>query len=311
MARRSGPKEPTIADEVREMAKGWRWGRRPVVPRSALPYAPPYEGRTYPTAWARTMGGRAARAFLLKFGLRPVVWNETSPQVHGLDNLEGVKGPVIFISNHSSHLDASIIMTTIPARFRDKTAVAAAKDYFFDVWWRSAFTALVYAGFPIERGGGAKATRQAEDLLRDGWSLVVFPEGSRSVDGWVQRFRHGTSRLAIEMEVPIVPISIRGAYAAMPRGRSWPRPGRQPISVRYGRPLHPEREETHQQLSLRMMHAVAELWDEDETTWWEARKRAARGETPKVSGPAGPQWLRTWEGTKSLPRRSPRPTWRP
>ena len=79
--------------------------------------------------------------------LKPIIWNETTPEVFGLDNLEGVRGPVMFISNHPSHLDASIILTTLPYSWREKTATAAAKDY-FDVWWRSAFTALVYAGFP-------------------------------------------------------------------------------------------------------------------------------------------------------------------
>ncbi len=95
---------------------------------------------------------------ILDAALKPIIWNETTPEVFGLDNLEGVKGPVMFISNHSSHLDASIILTTLPHSWREKTATAAAKDYFFDVWWRSAFTALVYAGFPVERGAGEKAT---------------------------------------------------------------------------------------------------------------------------------------------------------
>ena len=216
----------------------------------------------------------------------------------------------MFISNHTSHLDASLILTTMPRKWRDKTATAAAKDYFFDVWWRSAFTALVYAGFPVERGGGERATDKARELIRDGWNIIVFPEGTRSADGWVQRFRHGTARLALEMNVPIVPIAIVGAHAAMPKGRGWPKAGRPPIRIRYGRPLYPSPEETHQELSLRMQHAIAELFDEDRTSWWEARRRAATGETPRVSGPLGPQWLRSWEGSRPIPRRGKPPAWR-
>jgi len=300
----------SFRDELREVAKGWRWGRRPVMPRSAEGVTAPPERWEFPTDWARTEAGRIARDVILSAAMKPIVWNETAPSVYGLDNLDGLRPPVMFISNHSSHLDATLILTTLPPKWRNKTAAAAAKDYFFDVWWRSAFTALVYGGFPIERGGGERATAKARELVREGWNLIVFPEGTRSADGWVQRFRHGTARLAIEMDLPVVPIAIVGAYAAMPRGRSWPKPGRPPIRVRYGRPLLPAEGETHQELSLRMQHAIAELFDEDRTTWWEARRRAGRQETPKLAGPSGPSWLRTWEGSRPIRRTGPRPTWR-
>ena len=299
-----------FTDELRDVADGWRWGRRPMMPRSAEGVTAPPERFEFPTDWARTEAERVARDVILSGAMKPILWNETAPSVYGLDNLEGLRAPVMFISNHSSHLDATLILTTLPPKWRNKTATAAAKDYFFDVWWRSAFTALVYGGFPIERGGGERATQKARELIRDGWNLIVFPEGTRSPDGWVQRFRHGTARLALEMEMPVVPIAIVGAYAAMPKGRSWPKPGRPPIRVRYGRPLHAEEGETHQELSLRMQHSIAELFDEDRTSWWHARTRAAREETPRLSGPSGPSWLRTWEGSRPIRRAAKRPTWR-
>ncbi|HET7235611.1 MAG TPA: lysophospholipid acyltransferase family protein [Actinomycetota bacterium] len=304
MARRS------FVQEVRDVAKGWRWGRRTMTPRSALETTPPPKIFSFPTDWARTEAGKVARDLILDGALKPIIWNETSVELFGLDNLEGVKGPVMFISNHSSHLDASIIMTTLPPKWRDSTATAAAKDYFFDVWWRSMFTALVYAGFPVERGAGERATDKAKELIRDGWSIIVFPEGTRSTDGWLQRFRHGTSKLALEMHMPVVPIAIVGAYAAMPKGRSWPRKGRPPIRVRYGKPVVPEEGETHQQLSLRMQQGVEELFDEDRTSWWEAKRRAADGATPKLAGPQGPGWLRSWEGSRPIRRSGKPPAWR-
>jgi 1-acyl-sn-glycerol-3-phosphate acyltransferase len=300
----------SIKDEIRDVAKGWRWGRRTMTPRNALESTPPPKIWSYPTDWARTDVAGVARDVILDVAMKGIIWNETAPEVFGLDNLEGVRGPVMFISNHSSHIDATILMVTLPKEWREKTAVAAAKDYFFDVWWRSAFTALVYAGFPVERGAGERATAKAKELIREGWSIVVFPEGTRSTDGWIQRFRHGTSRLAIEMNMPIVPIAIVGAYAAMPKGRFWPKPGRPPIRVRYGKPLFPGDGESHQKLSLRMQQAVAELFDEDRTSWFEAQKRAASGETPRLSGPQGPQWLRTWEGSKPIRRSGKPPVWK-
>lgn len=300
----------SFVDEVRDVAKGWRWGRRTMTPRAALDSTPPPKRWDFPTDWARTKAGGVARDVILDVGLRGIIWNETTPEVFGLDNLEGVRGPVMFISNHSSHLDASLILVTLPPDWRAKTATAAAKDYFFDVWWRSAFTALVYAGFPVERGAGEAATAKAKELIRDGWSIVVFPEGTRSTDGWLQRFRHGTSKLALEMGMPVVPIAIVGAYAAMPKGRGWPKRGRPPIRVRYGRPLLPGEGETHQQLSLRMQQSIEELFDEDRTSWWEAQKRAAREETPRLSGPQGAGWRRTWEGMRPIRRSGEPPAWR-
>jgi 1-acyl-sn-glycerol-3-phosphate acyltransferase len=301
---------PSFADDVRDIARGWRWGRRPLIPRDAEPFAPPREEWSFPTEWARSDGATAVREAILRFGMRPLIEAELSLQVHGLDRLDGVAMPVLFISNHTSHLDATIIMSTLPPRWQRRTAVGAAKDYFFDVWWRQAFTALVYAGFPIDRTGGGRATATARSLLQDGWNIVVFPEGARSPDGWMQRFRHGAARLAIDVGVPIVPIGIRGAYDAMPKGRFWPRAGRPPVSVRYGRAIAPAEGESHQALSRRMTQAVSELHDEDRSTWWESLHRAGSAETPSLSGPQGPTWLRSWEGSRPIARRGRRPVWR-
>jgi 1-acyl-sn-glycerol-3-phosphate acyltransferase len=168
---------------------------------------------------------------------------------------------VLFVSNHSSHLDAPLILCSLPPAWRERTAVGAAADYFFDVWWRAASTALVFNAFPIERQGSGRGTSTARKMIHDGWNIVVFPEGTRSKDGWVQRFRHGTARLAEETGIPIVPVAIRGAYAAMPRGRSWPRKGRFPITVRYGDPIVPDEDEDFRSVAGRLMQAVARLWD--------------------------------------------------
>jgi 1-acyl-sn-glycerol-3-phosphate acyltransferase len=299
-----------LRDELKGMAEGFRWGRRPMVPRSAEPYALEREDRTFPTDWARTEAGTAARQVILKSMILPMLRNEVALKVHGRDVLEGVRAPLIFYSNHTSHLDATIIMTSLPDRWQSKTAVGAARDYFFDVWWRQAFTALVYGGFAIDRSrGGRNAVSKARELLDDGWSLVVFPEGTRSSDGHVQRFRHGTARLCIEAGVGAAPIAIRGAYQAWPKGSNWPKPGRPPVNVRFGAPLYPEEGETHQSFSLRMTQAVAELHDEDRSTWWEALRRAEQGETPSLHGPTGPDWLRRWEGSRPVPKRRSSSTW--
>ncbi|MBA3691412.1 MAG: 1-acyl-sn-glycerol-3-phosphate acyltransferase, partial [Actinobacteria bacterium] len=116
--------------------------------------------------------------------------------------------------------------------------------------------------------------------------------------------------LSIEAGIPVVPIAIRGAYQAMPKGRSWPRPGRPPVSIRYGGPLFPRYGETHQDLSLRMQAAVAQLHDEDASTWWAALRRAERDQTPSLSGPTGATWRRRWDGMRPIPRGGADRTWK-
>ncbi|MDH5314265.1 MAG: hypothetical protein OEW66_10595, partial [Actinomycetota bacterium] len=67
--------------------------------------------------------------------------------------------------------------------------------------------------------------------------------------------------------------------------------------------------ETHQAFTARMTQAVAELLDEDRTTWWESLRRAERGETPPPYGPTGPEWLKRWEGTRPIERHGSGKTW--
>jgi 1-acyl-sn-glycerol-3-phosphate acyltransferase len=299
-----------LLDDLRDVAKGWRWTRRPLVPRSAEAFRPKQVPAEFPTAWARTPAAKAAREGILRFGFKPLVWAQTEPTVEGLDNLERVEPPVLFVANHASHIDTPLFLCSLPLSWRSKTAVAAAADYFFDVWWRAATTALVFNTFPIERTGGKRATNTARQLIGEGWSVLVFPEGTRSRDGWLGRWRHGAARLAVEYGLPVMPVALRGTYAAMPKGRSWPLKGRLPVSVRFGPPEIPEKGEDFRSMSKRMQQALARLWDEDASTWYASLRREAEGSTPSMTGPAAPNWRRVWESSRPVPRRGRAKVWR-
>ena len=299
----------SLLQDIRDVASGWRWGKRPLVPGSAVPFAPPEEPEEFPTSWARTPLARAVRDAIHRYALKPLVWNQTRVHVEGLEVLEDLRPPVIFVSNHASHLDAPLVLCSLPEGWRERTAVGAAADYFFDVWWRASATALVFNAFPVERAGGARATTTAVQLLASGWNLVVFPEGTRSRDGWVERFRTGAARLAMEHSVPVVPVAIRGSFAAMPRGRGWPRAGRFPISIRYGPVVRPDQGEDVRAFSDRTRHAIARLLDEDRTTWFRSLRREALGETPDPSGPDVAGWRRVWDSTAPVSPGRPR-VWR-
>jgi 1-acyl-sn-glycerol-3-phosphate acyltransferase len=223
-----------------------------LVPRSAEPYVVTKPKPPFPTAWARTPALNIVREGVQRFGLGPLLRSEVQPIVHGTDLLERM-GPraVVFVANHSSHMDTPLILCSLPADWRRRTAVAAAADYFFDTWWRATGSAVAFNTFPIERRGGTLSSTPG-DLLGSGWNVVVFPEGTRSPDGWTRPFRLGAAYLAAQYGVPVVPIGIRGSYAAMPRGRGWPVPGRPPVTVRFGEPIHQREGEGVRELGARV-----------------------------------------------------------
>ncbi len=211
---------------------------------------------------------------------------------------------MIFVANHASHLDTPLILLSLPDEWRRRTAVAAAADYFFDTWWRAVGSAMVFNTFPIDRRGGTMATTPG-DLLDEGWSLVIYPEGTRSKDGWVGRFQLGAAYLATRHGVPVVPIAHRGTFAAMPRGQNWPSRGRRQLTLRFGEPLCPGEASRPREFAPRIRSAVGALLDEERTTWWEAQQRAARDATPDPSGPDIAPWRRVWEQTATLTAPSP------
>ena len=170
------------------------------------------------------------------------------------------------MANHTSHLDTALLLTTLPPTWQRQVTVGAAADYFFDAWWRAIGSALLFNTFPIERHGRGLSDMPGK-LIEDGWSIVMFPEGTRSPDGWTRRFRPGAAALARQHGIPVVPVALRGSYAAMPRGRNWPAPGRPPVHVRYGRPVRPAgRDENTLAFNARISAAISALLDEDKST---------------------------------------------
>ncbi|TIC85709.1 lysophospholipid acyltransferase family protein [Nocardioides sp. GY 10127] len=290
-----------VAD-VRRTARGFRWGRRAQVPRSAEPFVQPPTGTVFDTGWARRPSVVAAREVAQRVGLEPLFRAQVRTRVEGLDVLERLDGPVIFVANHASHLDTPLLLLSLPDSWRRRTAVAAAADYFFDTWWKAVGSSLVFNTFPIDRRGGSMAATPGE-VLADGWSLVVYPEGTRSRDGWLQGFRMGAAYLAQTHGVPVVPVAHRGTFAAMPRGAGWPsrhEGRRREVTVRFGEPLRAREGESVRDFAPRIKDAVAALLDEERTSWYEARLRSAAGTTPDPAGPDVATWRRVWAQTEPV-----------
>lgn len=206
---------------------------------------------------------RAALRFVLQRGFFGAVVASnltTSREVHR--RVRTIRGPFVLVANHSSHIDAPMLARCLPwaqARFLS-TGVAA--DYFFNVWYRRLFVRLIFNAFPIDRGGARKHSGTSRKLLRSGVPILVFPEGTRQLDGKLSAFKPGAAALAISVGVPVVPAAIIGAHEAMPKGRSWPLPGRPPVRVVFGEPLVSQEGETAVEFSERIHARVKDLYDE-------------------------------------------------
>ena len=271
--------------------------RTPTRPVAAE--APPLRARTgigYDTSWARRYPVRLLRAIALDDLTLPAVRAVTRPHVIGLHHLDPIEGPVIFAANHSSHLDTAVLLASLPPDRRHHTVVAAAADYFFDRHWKAALSAFGLGAIPMERVKlGRRSADGAAELIDEGWSLVIFPEGGRSPDGWGQEFKGGAAYLAKRCEVPVVPVHLRGTRAVLPKSRDRQRVMLRPGTtvVRFGSALSPGGENARR-FSARIEQAVALLADEAESDWWSARLRASSSTPAPFRGPETSPWRRAW-----------------
>jgi len=293
------------------------------IPRPGFPYTTPTVpdtvealppkarlGADYETDWARRFPARLARVVLLEAVMRPVVAALGAPERAGIDRLAGLTDdPVIFAPNHHSHLDTPTMLTSIPEPWRHKIFVAAAADYFFKTHVTSAASALALGAIPMDRSKVSRRTAdQAAELIDDGWSMLIFPEGGRSPDGWGQPFRGGAAYLSNRCGVPVVPVHLEGTGRILRKGAKRPTPAQ--VRVTFGTPLRAGDGESTNRYAERIEAAVAELADEATTDWWQSRRRAAAGTTPALTGPSAPAWRRAWAlGDRSRKRRRQTRDW--
>jgi 1-acyl-sn-glycerol-3-phosphate acyltransferase len=224
--------------------------------------------------WTRTSLASRLRELLICGVLGPLMDLYTRRRVAGRECLDDLSGPVVFVANHNSHMDTPVILRALPGRWRRRTAVAAATDYFYDKRRKALSASLAFGTVPLDRSSGAGVgpgqTAHLDRLLRDGGSLLVFPEGTRSRDGRVGRLRAGAALLAAEHHLPIVPIYMSGTGEAMPRGHRWMvfkagRPGpRHAIEIRFGNPIVPRTGERPSEVMERVRLFLAECGAETE-----------------------------------------------
>lgn len=146
-------------------------------------------------------------------------------------------GPAVLVANHTSHADTAALLAALPSSRRP--VLAAAADYWFSSQWRRIAVTSVVSVIPLYRsanGAYAALLDAARPPIVDGAVVIVFPEGTRSIDGRIGPFHGGAIRLARDLGAPLVPVAIIGTDAVFPKhGRI--RRGR--VTVRFGTPIQP------------------------------------------------------------------------
>jgi 1-acyl-sn-glycerol-3-phosphate acyltransferase len=150
----------------------------------------------------------------------------------GRENLPR-QGSFVLVANHASHLDALCLLSALPLGKLHRAFPAAAKDYFFVSAPRLLLAAVVINALPFERRTTPRQSLQVCGRLLDnpGNVLVLFPEGTRSVNGELGEFKPGVGHLLAGREVPVVPCYLHGAHEAWPKGAWLPRPWRVRLSI--------------------------------------------------------------------------------
>lgn len=226
----------------------------------------------------------------MQFVLNPVMDYYTARRATGREKLAGVKGPVILVANHASHMDTPVILSALPRKLRKRTAVAAAADYFYRNRVVASAVSLIFNTVPIERKGGDGLAKSGgshlDSLLDEGWNLLLYPEGTRSRGGGPGRVRRGAAVLASSHNLSIIPIRVTGTAAAMPPGRLWPKrlhgrllSKRHRIEVSFGEPIPPNGD------TAVLIERVQSFFDNSDGGPSKSPYRRPAVKAPKVGGP--------------------------
>jgi long-chain acyl-CoA synthetase len=229
----------TAATTVGDIEKMIREGAREM----AVQYEYPEWAQRFPVTWIRV-----AVFYVVILPLTRLMSRAT---VIGRERLEEAHSPVLFIANHITMVDAALILVALPARFQRKLAIAMEGEVLRG--WRHPpggtgwFKRLILLAqyvlvvslfnvFPLpQKSGFRRSFAFAGETMDRGYSVLVFPEGSRTRDGKMQPFMEGIGLLAKNLDVPIVPAKIDGLYEVKKQGRRLAARGQ--IKVTIGEPV--------------------------------------------------------------------------
>ncbi|MEK6287145.1 MAG: AMP-binding protein [Acidobacteriota bacterium] len=225
----------TAATTIGDLERIIREGAR----ETAVQYEYPEWTQRFPATWIRFA--------VFHLVILPLTRLMSRATVIGKERLRGVQGPVLFIANHITMVDAAVILLALPARFQRKLAIAmegevlrgwrhpqAGPGWFSRLIWFAAYVLVVslFNVFPLpQKSGFRRSFAFAGETMDRGYSVLVFPEGARTPDGQMKPFMEGIGLLARKLNVQIVPARIDGLYEVKKRGEHFARGGRIKVTI--------------------------------------------------------------------------------
>jgi long-chain acyl-CoA synthetase len=223
---------------------------RALVQEASRGEVEPAEVLEFP-AWNRSLAARMVRRIALAGFILPLARMFAWVHVDGRQHLKGLEGPVIFASNHQSYMDTPVIMAALPRRWRYRLAPAMSKEFFTAHFFPKGhglmlrlatstayyLASLLFNAFPLpQREAGARQTlRYMGEVVEDGFSVLIFPEGHHTDTGEMDRFRPGIGMIASRLDVPVVPVRLEGVDRVLHRTWHMARPGH--VHVTFGAPM--------------------------------------------------------------------------
>jgi 1-acyl-sn-glycerol-3-phosphate acyltransferase len=211
-------------------------------------------------------------------------------ELHGLDHVRGLDGPVLLVANHVSNADAPLVGSYVTPALGRRIHWLGKQEA---LDWPIVGKLLeLNAVFGIQRGAAdVEAFRAARRVLDEGHVLIVFPEGTRSPTGALQEAKEGTTILALRTGARIVPIGIAGTRRVWPRGQRLPHPTRGRVVLRVGEPFTigvsgagAERRAAQVAATTEIMRRIAALLPPDQRGVYAAAVEPAPG--PSTGGTA-------------------------
>jgi 1-acyl-sn-glycerol-3-phosphate acyltransferase len=170
------------------------------------------------------------------------------------------EGRCIYFSNHTSHLDSAVLWSTLPAYVRANTRPVAAQEYWNKNWFRR-WLARVFNAILVNRVRVTKEhnpIRILRKVLDEGSSLIVFPEGTRSTDGQIRKFKSGLYHLARDMpELDLIPVYTENLTRILPKGEFLPVPVMS--SITFGKAIQYHKDERRDDFLARARQAILDM----------------------------------------------------
>ncbi len=199
--------------------------------------------------WTRAPFWQCVRFISNAVIVKPFLWLFCELKLTGMENLNDFKGPLLIVSNHTSHLDTLLIQNFFPSHLKRRICPAAWKEYFdaegrpvlvkLGKWLAWQFATTLINLFPLPQSAGFRQSMAyAGELLDDGWNVLLFPEGARTTSGEMLPFREGVGIMAQNLQVPVVPVAISGGEKVLVRGKFHPKRGTVKMAV--GKPFYPK-----------------------------------------------------------------------